>query len=69
MQFNIVPRTGGLAQIRGNWWKKRVRWHNSHKEPLEICRHQTMVILTYITHNTRPCPYMLVLWDCSIIGG
>ena len=30
MQFNVVPRTGGLAIDRENGGKRGVRRHNSH---------------------------------------
>ena len=32
MQFNVVPRTGGLAINRG---KRGVRRHNSHTRPMK----------------------------------
>ena len=35
MQFNVVPRTGGLAINRKNRGKRGVRQHNSHS-PLTI---------------------------------
>ena len=45
MQFNVVPRTGGLAINRKNRGKRGVRWHNSHKSlqhpiDLELCEEE-----------------------------
>ena len=34
MQFNVVPRTGGLAINRRNKGKRGARQHNSHREIL-----------------------------------